>query len=306
MNALRSSTRATKRPSNLRPLEADAPTWFIVTSEATGDYCSYVVEGCASSPEYLDLFSLGQGPNPIQHDVQDGVVVTGHAADGPIRADHQAHWAEQLRSNSAHRSTVAQRSPTSNVAGLAPRRSTHHRPLAVAAASYAAARLLLRVPALQPREKALHGARVQHVGRARPSAPRLIDAVPPREAEVLHAVRVGVDHDRHPGGDRLPDVLVAQVQAVGVRVELEHGASLLRRRDDGVDVDVVGLALQDLPAGRMEQDVGVPVPHGADDPRGHLGAGQVEVGVHGHADDVELGEYVVLDIERAVLVDVHL
>jgi hypothetical protein len=47
----------------------------------------------------LGLLPLGQRPNPIQHGVQDGIISTGHGADRPIRADHQAPRAELLQGN---------------------------------------------------------------------------------------------------------------------------------------------------------------------------------------------------------------
>ena len=46
--------------------------------------------------------------------------------------------------------------------------------------------------------------------------------------------------------------------------------------------------------------------HGAHDARRQLGARQVEVRVDGDADDVERGEGVVVDVERAVAPDVDL
>src|SRR5207247_2444500 len=84
--------------------------------------------------------------------------------------------------------------------------------------------------------------RVEHVLRGRPAAARLIDAVRAREAQVLHAVRVRVDDDRDAGPDRAPHVLVAQIEPVGVGIQLEHGAGLPGGGDDGFDVDLVGAA----------------------------------------------------------------
>ena len=123
---------------------------------------------------------------------------------------------------------------------------------------------------------------------------------------MLHAVRVRVDDDRHAGLGRAPHVLVAEIEPVGVGVELEHGAGLPGRGNDRLDVDLVGLALLDQPAGGVEEDVGVRVPHGADDPVGLLPAREVEVRVDRDADHVELGERLVVDVERAVPVDVDL
>jgi len=69
------------------------------------------VEGGTGASQNLDLLPRGQRPHPIHHDPQDGVVIAGHGADRPIRADHQAPWAEQLQGNVQVRGEVLRPPP---------------------------------------------------------------------------------------------------------------------------------------------------------------------------------------------------
>src|SRR5262249_42026409 len=101
-------------------------------------------------------------------------------------------------------------------------------------------------------------------------------------------------------------VVVVQVEPLGVGVELEDGAGRGGGGDYRVDIYVEGGSLAEAAAGRVEEDVGVGIVHGPDDPARLLRAGRREVRVHGDADDVEIGKGGVVDVEGAVAVDVHL
>ena len=80
----------------------------------------------------------------------------------------------------------------------------------------------------------------------------------------------------------------------------------MRRRQHLFEVDLVGLALQDLAAGGVAEDLHVGVFAGAEDAGGDLFGGLVEAGVHAGDDDVELRERLVVEIQRAVEQDVDL
>jgi len=70
--------------------------------------------------------------------------------------------------------------------------------------------------------------------------------------------------------------------------------------EDGVDVDGVWFAAEDLAAGGMAEDADVWVLDGTEDTAGHLVGGLVEVGVDAGYDDVHLGEGGVVEVEGAV------
>ena len=75
------------------------------------------------------------------------------------------------------------------------------------------------------------------------------------------------------------------------------------RVDDPLDVDLGAGPLQDPAAGEMADAVDVRVVDRAEDP---LGRAAVERRVERRDDPVELGERVVVHVERAVRADVHL
>ena len=62
----------------------------------------------------------------------------------------------------------------------------------------------------------------------------------------------------------------------------------------------------DHPAGAVAEHVGVRVAHRGDHPLGHRPARHPQLRVHARHDEVELGEQLVLLVERAVVEDVHL
>ena len=100
-----------------------------------------------------------------------------------------------------------------------------------------------------------------------------------------------------------PRVRVAQVQPVGLGVDLERGSRLRGPRDDALDVDVGSGPLQDPPAGQVSDAVDVRVVDRAQDALGRVA---LERGVHRRDDPVELREHLVGDVERAVGADVDL
>ena len=79
-----------------------------------------------------------------------------------------------------------------------------------------------------------------------------------------------------------------------------------RRADDGVDVERIRLALKDAPAARVAQDVDVRVLGGTKQPVRHLLPILIERRVHGGDHDVERREALVVQIQRAVRLDVAL
>ncbi len=71
-----------------------------------------------------------------------------------------------------------------------------------------------------------------------------------------------------------------------------------------LEVDLVGVALEDLAAGGVAENIDVRVFAGAQDAGGDLLGGLVEAGVDAGDDDVELGEGVVFEVHLAVEEDV--
>ena len=142
-------------------------------------------------------------------------------------------------------------------------------------------------------------AAVSHARRAVATAQRW-------RSSVVDAVRVGVEHELHPGGGRRARVHVVQVTAVRLAVDLEEGAGARGRLDQRADVDVVAGALADQPTGRVADHVDERMLDRAHDPRGHRVAGHPERRVRARDDPVELLEHLVVVVERAVGQDVHL
>ena len=97
-----------------------------------------------------------------------------------------------------------------------------------------------------------------------------------------------------------------KIEPIDLAVDLDGDAVPRRGVDDRFDVDRVRLALQDPPAGRMAEDVDVRVLDGAQQAVGHLLPILVERGVHRGDHEVERGEAVVGEVERAVGLDVAL
>ena len=100
------------------------------------------------------------------------------------------------------------------------------------------------------------------------------------------------------------EVEVVEVGAGGAGVVLYGYAEFGGAFEDGVDVEGVGVALEDLAAGGVAEDAGVGVLEGAEDAVGHLVDGLIEAGVDAGDDDVHLGEGGVVEVEWAVGEDV--
>ena len=101
-------------------------------------------------------------------------------------------------------------------------------------------------------------------------------------------------------------VVLGEVAAVGVAVDLEHRAGAGRGLDHRLDVDPVGLAAADQPAGEVADAVDVRVLDRGQHPLGHLLLGDREGGVDAGDDPVERLDQVVGVVERAVEADVDL
>ena len=96
--------------------------------------------------------------------------------------------------------------------------------------------------------------RVGDIFAREPGAPRGGDA-PEHVRECADAVGVGVDHERHSGTRGCPSMYIGEVAPVRVGVDLEHRAGAGGCGEDGVEVDRVGLAALDQPAGGVPDGV---------------------------------------------------
>lgn len=114
-----------------------------------------------------------------------------------------------------------------------------------------------RRPRLQFRKHPLHRQRVDDVGAPGPAAPSNADAVQTREAKVAGVVGIGIDGELHARVARAANLHVGQVEAVGLRVDLEHRSRPRGRGDHGVHVEVDRGATAELPRVRVEEDVRV-------------------------------------------------
>ena len=97
---------------------------------------------------------------------------------------------------------------------------------------------------------------------------------------------------------------IAQIQPFDLTVDFEQHAARDGRVDDGGHVERIRLALQEPAPGRMAEDVDVRVLDRAQQPIGHLLLILIERGMHRGDDEVEGGEAVVGEVERAVRPDV--
>ena len=98
-------------------------------------------------------------------------------------------------------------------------------------------------------------------------------------------------------------MVVAHVEPVRLRVDLERGPGLDSPRDDLLDVDGRTVALEEPPPGEVPDAVDVRVLHRVQDP---LRRAPVEGRVQGGDHPVELGHGLVVDVERPVGPDVDL
>ncbi len=85
-------------------------------------------------------------------------------------------------------------------------------------------------------------------------------------AERGDPVSVRRDDDRHAGLADRPGVDVAQVEPIGLRVDLEERAGGERRRNHPLEVDVGARAPVDLAGGQMADAVHVRIVHGGEHP----------------------------------------
>ncbi len=114
---------------------------------------------------------------------------------------------------------------------------------------------------------------------------------------------VARDHERHPGLAGEPCVRVAQVEPVGLGVDLEERARRQSALDHLLDLDRGRVADVDPPARQVADAIDVRARHRVQHPLGRV---LVEARVDGRHHPVELLEDLVGDVELAVRANVHL
>ncbi len=117
---------------------------------------------------------------------------------------------------------------------------------------------------------------------------------------------VGVDRNPDTGLAREPGVAVAEVEPVGLGVDLERRPGRRCPLDDAIDVDGRALepgATAEPTPGEMADAVDVGVLDRGEDP---LGGASIERGVQRGDDPVELRQYLVRHVDLAVGADVRL
>ena len=144
---------------------------------------------------------------------------------------------------------------------------------------------------------------VEDVGGGEPGSAERGDAVT-HLVELFGGVGVGVDYDFAAVFFGEAEMEVVEVGAGGAGVVLDCYAEVCGGFEDGVDVDGVGFAAEDLAPGGVAEDADVRVFEGAEDAGGHLFCGLVEVGVDAGYDNVHLGQGGVVEVEGAVGEDV--
>ena len=92
---------------------------------------------------------------------------------------------------------------------------------------------------------------------------------------------------------------VAQVETIGLTVDLERGFGLQRTRQQTLDIDR-RLALADLARGRMSDAIDVRIIHRTENALGRV---SVERGVKRCDHPVQAGELIVGQVERAIGAD---
>jgi len=145
---------------------------------------------------------------------------------------------------------------------------------------------------------------IDEVGGGEPSAAELDDAVIDL-VELAGGVGVGVDDDLAAGFFGLAEVEIAEVGAGWGGVVLNGDAEARGGGEEGGDINLVGLALEDLAAGGWPR-IGRRGSRSVEDAGGDLGVGLVEAGVDAGDDDIELRQGGVFEVERAVEEDVDL
>ena len=156
-----------------------------------------------------------------------------------------------------------------------------------------------------PREQVGPRSRIQDVAGLDPGAARLADA-PAHVVELVRVVRVGVDRQEAAHADGPPGTLDGQVQARRRPVHLEGRAGAGRLGEDDVPVEVEVIALADLPAGRVRDDIDMRAADPVERPLRQFGARLATGDVHRGDDEVEPREQVVVVVERAVRPDLQL
>ena len=117
-------------------------------------------------------------------------------------------------------------------------------------------------------------------------------------------VRVDRDRDAEIHGAAGVDVIEVEPHRIGV--DLQRHAGLRGGGQDGVHVQVGALAAADQTAGRVADDVDVRIPDGRDHAPCDLFALLTEPDVHGGDDDVEPRQRLVIEVQRAIRLDLHL
>ena len=107
-------------------------------------------------------------------------------------------------------------------------------------------------------------------------------------------------------GDRAPRALDREVEPVGRPVDLERGPGPRGLGVDLVPLEVEVVAPAEHPARRVRDDVDVRAADGVERPPGQLGPRLPPRDVERRHDQVEGGEQVVLEVERAVGADLEL
>lgn len=132
--------------------------------------------------------------------------------------------------------------------------------------------------------------RVEDITLLQPAPPRLIDPV----ADLLK-LRRGMCIGRNGKLDATllgePAMDIIEIKPAWRSVDLQKTSALLGSIDDPLNVDLIGWALVDQPAGRMGKDVEIGIVHRAYDAFCLLIARQVELVVDGGDSDIELAHH---------------
>ena len=148
-------------------------------------------------------------------------------------------------------------------------------------------------------------AAIEDIALPEPTAPGLSDA----EAEIgelLRPVRIGRDAHEYTGLLGHAAMEIGKIEPVGMGVQFDEAAAVLRGGDDPCHIDIVGLALADEAPGRMGKDGEMRPVHRAQDALSLLLTRQVELAVDGGDDEVELAQDVVRQVELSVFENIDL
>ena len=130
------------------------------------------------------------------------------------------------------------------------------------------------------------------------------------EVELARRVRVAVDREEAAEVAGQLEQPGRRVAALGAGVDLDRDVVLGAGLEDRLRVELRlrpgAPVAHDHPAGAVAEDVGPRVADRADHPPGHRGGVHPQLGVHAGDPDVELGQQLVVLVERAVVEDVDL